>query len=200
MVNPQYRKATYQLKKLREKKQRIESKFYPLVEQAMDSELEVLPQITDKQMQYKHMLDEYKQEENLLAMERKKIQPRIKLSQMPEEKRYNKLKTESKIFMNVIKMICYRAESAVASLMSPYLANADKEKRMVVKQIIQANADVIPDYKNNILKVVLYSLSANRYNQAAAELASLLNQTETKFPGTELRMVFEISANLDCDK
>lgn len=79
VVNPQYRKATYQLKKLREKKQRIESKFYPLVEQAMDSELEVLPQITDKQMQYKHMLDEYKQEENLLAMERKKIQPRIKL-------------------------------------------------------------------------------------------------------------------------
>ena len=65
-------------------------------------------------------------------------------------------------------MICYRAESAVASLISPYLANADKEKRMVVKQIIQANADVIPDYKNNILKGVLYSLSAIRYNNAAA--------------------------------
>lgn len=200
VVNPQYRKATYQLKKLREKKQRLESKFYPLVEQVMDSELEIIPRITDKQMEYKQMLDEFNQEEKLLVMERKKIQPRIKLGQMPEEKRYNKLKTESKIFMNVIKMICYRAESAVASLISPYLANADKEKRMVVKQIIQANADVIPDYKNNILNVVLYSLSANRYNQAAAELANLLNQTETTFPGTELRMVFKISANLDCDK
>ena len=200
VVNPQYRKATYQLKKLREKKQRIESKFYPLVEQAIDSELEIIPTITDKQMQYKQMLDQYSQEEGVLVMERKKLQPRIKLGQMPEEKRYNKLKTESKIFMNVIKMICYRAESAVASFISPYLANADKEKRMVVKQIIQANADVIPDYKNNILNVVLYSLSANRYNQAASELANLLNQTETTFPGTELRMVFKISANLDCDK
>lgn len=200
VVNPQYRKATYQLKKLREKKQRIESKFYPLVEQAMDSELEILPRITYKQMQYKQLLDQYTHEEDLLVKERKKIQPRIKLSQMPEEKRYNKLKTESKIFMNVIKMICYRAESAVASFISPYLANADKEKRMVVKQIIQANADVIPDYKNNILNVVLYSLSANRYNQAASELANLLNQTETIFPGTDLRMVFKISANLDCDK
>ena len=200
VVNPQYRKATYQLKKLREKKQRIESKFYPLVEQAIDSELEIIPRITDKQMQYKQMLDQYSQEEGVLVMERKKLQPRIKLGQMPEEKRYNKLKTESKIFMNVIKMICYRAESAVASFISPYLANADKEKRMVVKQIIQANADVIPDYKNNILNVVLYSLSANRYNQAASELANLLNQTETTFPGTELRMVFKISANLDCDK
>lgn len=200
VVNPQYRKATYQIKKMREKKQRIESKFYPLVEQAIDSELEIIPRITDKQMQYKQLLDQYSQEEDVMVMERKKLQPRIKLGQMPEEKRYNKLKTESKIFMNVIKMICYRAESAVASIISPYLANADKEKRMVVKQIIQANADVIPDYTNNILNVVLYSLSANRYNHAASELAELLNQTETTFPGTDLKMVFKISANLDCDK
>lgn len=200
VVNPQYRKATYQLKKLRERKQRIESKFYPLVEQAIDSELEILPRITDKQMQYKQLLDQYNQEEGLLVTERKKIQPRIKLSQMPEEKRYNKLKTESKIFMNVIKMICYRAESAVASLIAPYLANADKEKRMVVKQIIQANADVIPDYNKNTLTIILYSLSANRYNHAVAELADLLNQTETAFPGTELKMIFKISANLHCDK
>ena len=90
-------------------------------------------------------------------------------------------------------------ESAVASIISPYLANADKEKRMVVKQIIQAIAGVIPDYENNILNVVLYSLSASRYNHAASELAKLLakllNQTETKFPGTDLRTVFKISAN-----
>ncbi len=47
---------------------------------------------------------------------------------MPQEKRYNKLKTESKILMNVIKMICYRAESSVASLLAPYLANARKKE------------------------------------------------------------------------
>ncbi|MGM0532515.1 MAG: putative transposase, partial [Bacteroidota bacterium] len=74
------------------------------------------------------------------------------------------------------------------------------EKRMVVKQIIQANADVIPDYNKNTLTIILYSLSANRYNQAVAELADLLNQTETAFPGTELKMIFKISANLHCDK
>ena len=200
VVNPQYRKATYQIKKLKEKIQRIESKFYPLVEQTMDNKLEKMPQITDKQMQYKLLLDQYRQEADILVKEREKLQPRIKLGQMPEEKRYNKLKKESKIFMNVIKMICYRAETAVASIISPYLANAEKEKRMVVKQIIQANADVVPDYKNKTLQVILYSLSANRYNRAAAELAGLLNQTETTFPGTDLRMVFKISANLDCDR
>ncbi|MBN2236585.1 MAG: hypothetical protein JW729_03440, partial [Bacteroidales bacterium] len=89
---------------------------------------------------------------------------------MPHEKRYNKLKTESKILMNVIKMICYRAESSVASLLIPYLANANKEKRMVVKQIIKSNADLIPNYKDQTLTVILYSLSAKRYNQAVEKI------------------------------
>jgi hypothetical protein len=36
---------------LREKRQRIESKFYPLVGQAIDNELEIIPKIANKQMQ-----------------------------------------------------------------------------------------------------------------------------------------------------
>ena len=119
VVNPQYRKLTHQLKKIREKKQRVEAKFYPLVEQAIDEKLENMPAITDKQMQYKQQVDLLALEENQLLQARKKLQPKIKIAQMPQEKRYNKLKTESKILMNVIKMICYRAESSLASLLAP---------------------------------------------------------------------------------
>jgi hypothetical protein len=200
VVNPLYRKVNHQLKKLREKKQRIGSKFYPLVEQVMDGTLEEIPEITDKQMQYRLLLEQYCQLEEKLLEERKKLQPRIKLAQMPQQERYNKLKTESKILMNVIKMICYRAESSVASIISPYLDNAEKEKRMLVKQIIKTNADIIPDYINNTITVVLYSLSANRFNHAAIQLANLLNQTETFFPGTNLRMIFKTSGTSNCDK
>ena len=71
---------------------------------------------------------------------------------------------------------------------------------MVVKQIIQSNADLTPDYNNKTLTVTLHSLSANRFNEATAELTKLLNQTETIFPGTDLKMIFQITANLDCAK
>lgn len=194
VVNPQYRRLTHQIKKLREKKQRVEAKFYPLVEQAIEEKLENIPAITDKQMQYKQQIDQLTSQENELIIARKNLQPKIKLAQMPQEKRYNKLKTESKILMNVIKMICYRAESSVASLLAPYLANADKEKRMVVKQIIQSNADLIADYKEQTLTVKLYSLAAKRYNLAIENIVQLLNDTETIFPGTSLKLVFTISS------
>ena len=118
---------------------------------------------------------------------------------MPDQERYNKLKTESKLLMNVIKMICYRAESTIASWISPYLGKADDEKRMVVKQIIAANADLIPDYEHKTLTVVLHSLSANRFNHAAAELAKILTETEMIFPGTELTMIFKTSAFSLCE-
>lgn len=194
VVNPQYRKLSHQLKKTKEKKQRIEAKFYPLVEKAIDEELDNIPAISDKQMQYKEQIDELTKLENQIIEDRKKHQPKIKLAQMPKEERYNKLKTESKILMNVIKMICYRAESALAALLAPYLVNAEKEKRMLVKQIIRSNADLIPDYIKQTLTIKLYSLAAKRYNNAVKEIIDTLNQTETNFPGTKLRMIFSTTA------
>lgn len=198
IVNPEYRKLTHQLKKLREKIQRLQSRFFPLAQLAIDQPLDELPAITNKQMEYKTQIDNYKNQEAVLVYQRSQLMPRLKIKQMPEQKRYNKLKTESKLLMNVIKMICYRGESAVAQCMSPYLANADNEKRMVVKQIIQSSADLKADYINKILTITLHSLSANRFNLAANELALLLNQTETIFPGTDLKMIFKITANLNC--
>ena len=200
VVNPQYRSLTHKLKKTREKKQRLEARFYPLAQQVMDEPIDNLPALTNKQMEYLEGIEKYKQEEAQLVEQRKLLQPRIKLSQMPYQQRYNKLKTESKLLMNVIKMIAYRAESAVASLIAPYLSKTDDEKRMVVKQIIDTNADIEPNYENHTLTITLHSLSANRFNLAARNLAEILNQTETIFPGTNLRMVFKLSAFSDCER
>jgi len=200
VVNPQYRKLTHQLKKIREKIQRLEARFFPLIQSVMDQPLDNLPLITNKQMEYKENIDFLKSQEKEIIEQRSKIKPRLKVCEMPQQERYNKLKTESKLFMNVIKMICYRAETSVAQWIVPYLAKAENEKRMVVKQIIKSNADLIPDYENETLTVILHSLSAARYNIAAAELTKLLNQTETIFPGTNLKMIFEITANLLCEE
>lgn len=200
VVNPEYRKVNHQLKKLREKIQRVEAKFYPLAEQLISEPLEAVPNITFKQMEYKSTLDAYCEQEQLLVSKRAELSPKIKLCQMPEQVRYNKLKTESKMLMNVIKMICYRAESAVAFWITPSLCRAQEEKRMLVKQIISANADLIPDYENETLTVILHSLSANRFNHAAEELTKLLNETETIFPGTNLKLIYKTSAFLNCER
>jgi hypothetical protein len=198
VVNPEYRKLTHKIKKMREKIQRLEAQFYPLAELAMDRVLDDLPTITKQQAEYRERIDCLQTQKEELLLQRSHIQARIKVCQMPDQHRYDKLKTESKLLMNVIRMICYRAESSVAQWIAPYLSRSDEEKRMVVKQIIQSSADITPDYENKTLTVTLYALSANRFNVAANELAHLLNETETVFPGTDLTMIFKITANPDC--
>jgi len=78
--------------------------------------------------------------------------------------------------------------------------NCHEEKRMLVKQIISTHADIIPDEANKTLTIKLHALSARRFNQAAEKLAEKLTETETVFPGTEMKMIFKTTEFLDCDR
>ena len=191
VVNPSYRKINYQIKKAKEKMRRMEAQFYPLLELAIDTPLQQMPALTNKQKEVKEHIDAYDEEIQKLKAQANTIPARIKLKDMPQESRYNKLKTESKMLMNIIKMICYRAETAMANLTAPHLAKQGDEKRKFVQQIINSPIDMHVDHQEKKLTLTLYSLSAPRYNSALMELIKLLNQTETVFPGTDLRLIFK---------
>jgi len=198
VINPEYRQLTHRLKKEKEKTQRLKARLYPLTEQSIDTPVDAMPPLVQKQIILLEKIEQHQQIEQKLEQQRSQISKRIKLKDMPDQIRYNKLKQESKMLMNIIKMICYRAETSVATLLSEFLTNAKDEKRMLVKQIIENNADLLPDFENKTLTVVLHTLSAPRFNYAADQLAQILTQAETIFPGTDLRMIFKISATLDC--
>ncbi len=194
VVNPQHRRLSHALKKLREKISRQKAYFYPLAEKAMDKTLDNIEGLYKQQTDHAEQLKLLQQQEQELVIQLKDVPNRIKLSQMPLESRYNKLHTESKLFMNIIKMICYRAETTFANLLQEYLARVTDEKRMLVKQIINTAADLLPDYENKKLVIVLHSLSAPRFNAAVEKIIPLLNDTQTVFPGTDLVLVFKTTS------
>jgi hypothetical protein len=194
VVNPLYRKVNHQLKKEREKTKRLKALQYGLAEQSIDANLEDIPALTQKQMGLMEKIEQHQLKEQQIESERNKTTARIQLKDMPEQQRYNRLKPESKMLMNIIKMICYRAETAVANLLTEFFIRSKEEKRMLVKQIIKTSADLIPDLENKTLTVVLHSLSAPRFNIAADKLAKLLTETQSIFPGTQLRIIFKTTA------
>ena len=114
---------------------------------------------------------------------------------MPDAIRYDKLKPEGKLFMNVIKMICYRAETAMAETISPYFYKEKNEKRMLIKQLFNTPADITVNEEKQTLTITIASLSAPRYNEAIRKLCEILNDTETIFPGTNLRLIYKNYAN-----
>lgn len=89
-----------------------------------------------KQLRLNEELELLSVEEQQLVSQRKPVPYKIKISQMPEEQRYTKLNTESKHLMNIIKMIAYRSETALANLIAPNYAKSDNEIRALVKSLI----------------------------------------------------------------
>ncbi len=195
IVNPEYKKVNYQLKKVREKLSRKRAKFFEIAKQVIEKTIDELPKLTQQKSKYLEEIEELEEEEKKLLTLRSQTTYHIPISQMEESKKFNKLKTESKLLMNVIKMICYRAETAVANILEETMNRGEQEKRMLVKQIMNTSVDLVPDKENNILNICLYSLSSNRYNQAVFNLMDILNQTETVFPGTNMKMVFKSTAS-----
>jgi len=195
IVNPEYRKITYRIKKVSEKIQRLEAKLYTIIEQVNKENLDHIPALTAQQIKTTDLIITLKTEKQIWVAQRVDIPGKIMLKEMPEARRFNKLKPESKLFMNVVKMICYRAETALAETAAPFLYKEKNEKRMLIKQLFNTPADIIPSEDQKTLTIELASLSAPRYNEAIDQLCTELNQSETIFPGTDLRMIFKIKAS-----
>jgi hypothetical protein len=67
------------------------------------------------------------------------------------------------------------------------------EIRALVKSILFSEADIIPDYENKTFSIKLYGLATPRDNIALQKICQLLNDTETIFPNTDLKMVFKMA-------
>jgi hypothetical protein len=194
IVNPEYNNITYKIKKEKEKLGRRKAKLYECEE---INPLQLTEKENEKRMKKRlELIEEISLMEHRtegLVNERKKIPYKIPLGQMPESIRYNRLNKESKALQNVIKMICYRAETALAALLAPHYKRANQEIRALIKSVIRTSINMEVDRKNEVLKITLYPLSNQRSNDAVSKICDTVNATDTIYPGTNLRLIFKIA-------
>lgn len=192
--NPVYRKLTYQLKKVREKMHRLESKVYNKLDGNESETIEEMKNKISKSTDLIERINTYKEDIIRLLEKRIKVPSRITLSEMPEDHRYNKLKLESKKFKNAILMIAYRAETSLYNLLTDFYKGTKKDGRVLLKKIFSSDADMIPDHKNKTLTIVLHGLATPRDNEAVRKLCQLLNETQTFYPSSNLKLIFKTIA------
>jgi hypothetical protein len=193
VVNPLHRKLTNKLKKIREKIARRKARLYELIHENLNDDLDKIEENLKKQSKVKEELQQFETEEEELIKQRKKQSYKITIKEMAEKVRYNKLDIESKLFQNIIKMICYRAETSFSIILAAGYKKKTNEMRALTKSLIKTKANIIPDYKNETLTVELYSLSNPRDNKAAIEICQILNDSQTKFPGTNLKLIYKFT-------
>jgi hypothetical protein len=116
---------------------------------------------------------------------------RVRLDRVLDPSEIVQLERKRKLLVDAIKMIAYRAESALARVMEPLLARHDEETRKFLKSVFQATAETILNRDERTLTVRLHGLASPRMTRALGELCDLVNRRETCYPGTDLRLRFE---------
>jgi hypothetical protein len=118
----------------------------------------------------------------------------IEIKDLPEQDRFRRLRSEKKHFIDTIKLIAYRAETALAELAREKIKRFD-DARALIRQLFRTEIDLIPDRLQQTLTVRLHPMSTQGHDEVVHHIVQELTQTETVFPGTDLRLVFEISGS-----
>jgi hypothetical protein len=104
-----------------------------------------------------------------------------------------KLERERKVIVDTIKLTAFRAESALARLLDPLLARYADEGRRFLQSAFKATADLLPDAEAGQLTVRFHGLATPRGTRALAGLCACVNENAVSYPGTNLRIHFEVA-------
>jgi len=193
VVNPQWRRLDSQVRSKTGQRHRLHAQFGAMALSEGLSEAEVQTYQRRKgelQEQIQHLdleIDELKQQ-------RKQTEHHIPVKSLPEEERFTRLRTERKHFLDTIKMIAYRAETSLVSVLREHLARSD-DARTLVRQIFETEADLLPDGMNKTLTVRIHHLTQAAHDEVLEKLCATLNETQTVFPGTDLTLIFKIGSS-----
>jgi hypothetical protein len=130
--------------------------------------------------------------ENLKA-QRKATPRHIPFDKLTEEARFDRLSIQSKHLIDTIKMISYRAETAMVQIAREKMARQD-DARSLLRAIYGTEVDLMPDPQSGTLTVRLHPLANPSSDQPVRHLCDQLNATATLFPGTDLRLVYELAS------
>jgi hypothetical protein len=191
-VNPAWRRLDAQVRAQGEKRRRQLALFGALdlsglAEKEVDS-------YQRKKGQLQEAIEDLDRQIQQLKAQRKQTPHHIAVQDLPESERFSRLLTERKHFIDTIKLIAYRAETSMASLLRDKLSRAD-DARALLRQIFDTEADLIPDIENKTLTVRLHHLAQAAHDEAVRYLCDQLNATATIFPDTELRLVYQLGAS-----
>ena len=194
VVNPRWRDLDRQQRSLASKLNQMRAKYV-----SMDTQKRAEP--SHKQhgkwvLNKAELLDEIEsrvQELQQVKAAKKEVKRHVKLEELPEQNQFAKLSSSRRTLLNTIAMIAYRAETAMGLSLERY-DYCLSQARALLQDLFVRPGDLLPDYSKNILNIHLHSAATPKDNRAINELLKELNETETVFPNTDLKMVFHSHA------
>jgi len=127
-----------------------------------------------------------------LRVKRRNTPKKVTLASLPEHERPRQLVPLGKMLTDTIKMIAYRAETALVGLLRPHLAK-EEEARALVRELFVSSADLEPHAQENTLTIRIHRMACPAHDKAMGALLADLTQAAFCHPETGMRLIYELA-------
>ena len=172
--------------------------------QARFAALTTHPETEDNEKKYRRwmqkkvdlyeQIEQYENQLKLVKNTLKNTPKHITWGELNESDKFYKLLPGRKRLMDTIKMIAYRAETAMANLLVDKTVDTSDARRLLQNLFVN-EADILPDPENKLLRVNIHSAATPAANCSIDLLLEKLNMTETYYPGTTLKLYYQIAGS-----
>jgi hypothetical protein len=114
---------------------------------------------------------------------------RVPIRAVLDEAEIVRLAPEAKHLTDTLKMVAYRAETALVRCLTSHYAKTEDDGRALIREMLLTSADILPDADRLVVR--LHSLANPRSNAALTHLCETLNSLTVRYPGTDLTLVYQ---------
>lgn len=193
VVNPRWRELDRRYRSLRTKLQRRQAEFaahtmHPLSE---DADREALAKWERDKSEMRETVEGLEHDLEEVKAQRKATPHHLQWDELEADDKFERLAPSRKRLLDTVKMIAYRSETALVTLVRKVLRR-DDDARSLVRDLFRSTADITPDTASCELRVGIHTLANPRSNRAIGALLAELNAAEQTYPGTRLKLVYTL--------
>ena len=103
------------------------------------------------------------------------------LGQLPETEKFQRLAPSRKQLVDTVKLIAYRAETALAAIVREELARTD-DARSLLRDRLFSEADLLPDLEQRVLRVQVHPMSNPRADRESHTCWNISTRPSSPIP------------------
>jgi len=189
LVNRDWRTLDSQVRRTATQLSRAQALFGAHTLEARENEPEIAARHEERKGAALSALQASQSQLDELKAKRKSTPKHIELKDLPPEQRVAQLRGGRKHFIDTIKLIAYRAETALVHLARETLQRHD-DARSFVRSLFQTSVNLRPDPARNELLVEIHGQANPIHDTCLEAICHELNTTELCYPGTDLRLIY----------
>jgi len=184
IVNPSWRQLDKQVCAARQQLLKKQAQFNAAT--AMESD-------ADLQRNAEWLLDIQNAEQMLVELraKRKATDKKVTIESLPENEQPTKLLPLNKMLGDIVKMIAYRSEMAIVTILRKYL-NKQDDAHALARELFVSSADLVPDASQKTLTVKIHRMASPVHDKAIASLLEELNEINFCHPENGDRLICKL--------